>query len=366
MKFEATSRDLRAAVSAACGVLAERSSIPILSHILIIAKDDDVTVRGTDLDRSVATIIQALVAANGEVCVNGKAFETTIRKLPLDARVSLAWDDGHSVAVCSGKTKVSLPILPSKDFPAFNSSPAADCSFSLGAAELLTLLDGTLFAVDKEDPRQFLRGIYLHHDYVFLYAVATDGHRLAVSRTDLPTAATNMPAVIIPHGAVTEAIKLLKGRAGYVQITVSDKAIEFAIDNVTLRSRLIAGGFPDYTKVIPGNNDKAAIVDTEALDDAANRVGVVRTKERPGLLLKLTPNSIKLSANSNGGSASDEVEAECDSEAEIGLNARYLADVLANVGGEQIQIKIGDATSPALFQKPGDESWIAIIMSMRI
>jgi DNA polymerase-3 subunit beta len=242
-------------------------------------------------------------------------------------------------------------------------------SFIVTAADIRDLIDATRFAISTEETRYYLNGIYLHKaESGDLCAVATDGHRLAMTRQALPSGAAAMPSIILPRKAVTELRKLLDDFEGDVTISLSDTRAEFGFGTVRLKSKLIDGTFPDYTRVIPQGNDRIMQVDVAAFSAAVDRVSTISSEKSRSVKLKLQAGILNLSASStDASSAVEELEVSYDGpEMEIGFNARYLMDIAGQVMGDTIEFALADQGSPSLVRSPGDEATLFVLMPMRV
>ena len=245
--------------------------------------------------------------------------------------------------------------------------------FKMAARDLRTLIDRTRFAISTEETRYYLNGIYFHtadHEGVkVLRAVATDGHRLARAEAPLPDGAAGMPGVIVPRKTVGELRKLLE-EAGdaYVEVSVSETKIRFAMNGVVLTSKLIDGAFPDYERVIPAGNDKSVQIDRQAFKDAVDRVSTIATEKSRAVKLALQQGAIVVSANNaEAGAASEEIEADYDAESmEIGFNSRYLLDIANQIEGDIAELVFADPAAPTILRDKADASALYVLMPMRV
>jgi len=245
--------------------------------------------------------------------------------------------------------------------------------FVLPAGELKRLIDKTQFAISTEETRYYLNGIYIHTiesaGATLLRAVATDGHRMARAETDAPDGAKGMPGIIVPKKTVGEVQKLLDGAEGDVGVEVSDTKIRFTLGSVVLLSKLIEGTFPDYERVTPKNNDKAMNVDRASFATAVDRVSTIAS-ERGGKAVKLSmkDGNLELSVtNPDHGTASEELAVDFDTDGfEIGFNARYLLDILAQIRSENAVFLFNDAGSPTLVKEDGEARAQYVLMPMRV
>jgi DNA polymerase-3 subunit beta len=221
-----------------------------------------------------------------------------------------------------------------------------------------------------EETRYNLNGIYLHEkqgEAPALTAVATDGHRLACAKIALPAGAEGMPGVIIPRKTIGEIAKLASETDGDVAVSLSANQIRFSLGAVVLASRLIDGTYPEYEKVIPIANEKVAEADASALSGVIERVSVVSEKSR-GIKLSLSENLLRVTAASaDEGSAEDEMDAVYDAgDLEIGFNYRYLLDILGQIKGSTVQMRLNDNVSPVVLCDAADSSALYVLMPMRV
>ena len=372
MKFSVERSALLKALSRVQSVVEKRTTIPILSNILIGAEGAQLALCATDMDLEIVDAVPASIGESGSTTVPAHTLYDIVRKLPDDSTLNIAMNEGkNSMTITAGRSTYKLGCLPREDFPEMTTSKAAN-SFAVPASTLRNLLDRTRFAMSTEETRYYLNGIYLHvadeaGDAV-LRAVATDGHRLARFQVPLPSGAAGMPGVILPRKAVLELRRLLDEAGNDIQMDVSEKMIRFTFDHVTLTTKVIDGTFPDYERVIPQNNDKYMEVDPKSFSRAVDRVSIVAAEKTRAVKLSIKDKAMTLSANNDNGSAVEEVEVEYNTDAsiEIGFNARYLLDVTQLLEGAQCRFLISDSASPAIVQDNADPSSLYVLMPMRI
>ena len=202
-----------------------------------------------------------------------------------------------------------------------------------------------------------------------LRAVATDGHRLARAEASAPAGSEGMPGIIVPRKTVAEVQKLLEGSEDEVKVELSDTKIRFSLGGVVLLSKLIEGTFPDYDRVTPKNNDKRMEVDRALFATAVDRVSTIAS-DRGGKAVKLIAGNdvLELSVtNPDHGTASEEIAVSFEHDSfEIGFNARYLLDIIAQIRTENAIFMFNDSGSPTLVQEDGETSALYVLMPMRV
>lgn len=363
--------DLLKALNHVQSVVERRNTIPILSNVLLEAENGVLGLTATDLEIEMRERVEAEVVQPGAITAPAHMLYDIVRKLPDGAQVELAMDEtGGRLNLTAGRSSFALQALPREDFPAM-SKDEMPVAFALPGADLRRLIDKTRFAISVEETRYYLNGIYLHvpeDEKSVLRAVATDGHRLARVDMGCPVGADAMPAIIIPRKTVAEVQKLLDEEDGEVSLQVSDTKINFAFSNIVLTSKLIDGKFPDYTRVIPTDNDKLLSLDAKSFAQSVDRVSAISSEKSRAVKLVLEADKLALSvSNPDSGSASDELSVAYDAEAmEIGFNARYLMDITGQLDGETATFELADSGSPTLVRDGEDKQALYVLMPMRV
>ncbi len=353
-------------------VVERRNTIPILSNVLIeAAAGGTVRIMATDLDLQVVETMSAVsVEGAGATTVSAHLLFDIARKLPDGSQVSLEVTDNR-MTVKAGRSRFTLPTLPRDDFPMIAEGDLPT-SFELPAAQLAQLIDRTRFAISTEETRYYLNGIFFHVADEELKAAATDGHRLARYTLKRPDGAEGMPDVIVPRKCVAELRKLLEEALDTnVQIDLSASKIRFTVggDNgVVLTSKLIDGTFPDYSRVIPTGNDKLLRLDPKSFYQGVDRVATIATEKTRAVKMALEPDRVTLSVTSpDNGTAAEEVPADYSSEGfEIGFNANYLKDILAQIDGDTVELHLADAGAPTLIRQDEKSPALYVLMPMRV
>ena len=353
-------------------IVERRNTIPILSNVLIEARDGQLTLKSTDLDLEATESAPADVAQAGATTAPAHVIYDIVRKLPEGAQIGLETSgESGQLLVRSGRSRFFLQSLPASDFPDLTAGDFAH-RFTLPAAELKRLIDNSQFAISTEETRYYLNGIYFHtvesNGATVLRAVATDGHRLARVETPAPQGAAGMPGVIAPRKAVNEVLKLLEDMSQDVTIEISTAKARFHFSDVVLTTKLIDGTFPEYGRVIPSHNDKRVTVEKDAFAKAVDRVSTISSERGRAIKLAIADNKMTLSVNNpDSGSASEEIEVDYDSTPiEIGFNARYLLDIADQLSGDTALIKLSDPGSPTIIQDREGSPALYVLMPLRV
>ena len=348
-------------------VVERRNTIPILSNVLIEARDDgSIRLMATDLDLQVDESVPAQVAQAGATTVSAHTFFDIVRKLPEGSQVELSASEGK-MQVVAGRARFNLSTLPRDDFPVI-AEGELPTRFELPAATLRQIIDKTKFAISSEETRYYLMGIFLHVADDKLKAAATDGHRLARVTVDKPEGADGMPDVIIPKKCVVELRKLLDEVEGTAEVSLSPTKIRFGLGSAVLTSKLIDGTFPDYNRVIPTANDKLLKLDPKSFMAGVDRVATIASEKTRAVKMAVDRDKITLSVTSpENGLAVEEIAADYGSDnIEIGFNARYLMDILAQIEGDTVEVHLADAAAPTLLRENDTSNALYVLMPMRV
>jgi len=355
-------------------VVERRNTIPILSNILIQASGASLSLTATDLDVEVIEKSDVSLMEDGAFTVPAHTLHDIVRKLPEGAQIQLDYHDEEArLTLSAGRSRFQLPCLPAEDFPALSVEDLTT-QFDVPSQDLMRLIDQTKFAISTEETRYYLNGIYLHAQTdgaaSLLRAVATDGHRLARVQLPLPSGAADMPGVIVPRKAILELRRLLDDAGDAVHVSVSEAKIRFDVEGTILTSKLIDGTFPDYSRVIPVDNDKVLNVEGHDLAQAVDRVATISTEKSRAIKLSLEDGRITLAVNNpESGSASEELSVDYTAPAmEIGFNSKYLLDILGQINGGVAKFVFADASSPTIISDAEDEEGRAlfVLMPMRV
>jgi DNA polymerase-3 subunit beta len=348
-------------------VVERRNTIPILSNVLIEARDDgSLRLMATDLDLQVDESVQASVGQAGATTVSAHTFFDIVRKLPEGSQVELTAADGK-MQVIAGRSRFNLSTLPRDDFPVIAEGDLPT-RFELPAATLRQIIEKTRFAISSEETRYYLMGIFFHVVDEQLRAAATDGHRLARITVARPDGAEGMPDVIVPRKAVQELYRLLEELEGTVEISLSPTKIRFGLGSAILTSKLIDGTFPDYNRVIPTANDKLLKLDPKSFAAGVDRVSTIASEKTRAVKMSVDRDKITLSVTSpENGVATEEIPADYGSDGlEIGFNAKYLLDILGEIDGDTVEVHLADAAAPTLLRENDKSNALYVLMPMRV
>ena len=348
-------------------VVERRNTIPILSNVLIEARDDgSLRLMATDLDLQVDESVPANVAQAGATTVSAHTLFDIVRKLPEGSQVEITAAEGK-MQVIAGRSRFNLSTLPRDDFPVIAEGDLPT-RFELPAATLRQVIEKTRFAISSEETRYYLMGIFFHVIDDQLRAAATDGHRLARVTVPRPDGAEEMPDVIVPRKAIAELFKLLEELEGTVEISLSPTKIRFGLGSAILTSKLIDGTFPDYNRVIPTGNDKLLKLDPKSFSAGVDRVSTIASEKTRAVKISVDRDKVTLSVTSpENGVATEELAADYGADGiEIGFNAKYLLDILGEIDGDVVEVHLADAAAPTLLRENDKSNALYVLMPMRV
>jgi DNA polymerase III subunit beta len=360
------------ALSHVQSVVERRTTIPILSNVLLRAEAGRLALSATDMDLEIVERAPGQIEREGRTTAPAHTLYDIVRKLREGAQIEMeASGERSALTIRSGRSTFTLACLPPEDYPLMASGELPH-NFSLSATELRALIDRTRFAISTEETRYYLNGIYLHStkadEVPVIRAVATDGHRLARMEMVLPEGAAGIPGVIIPRKTVLELRKLIEESGEEIQVGLSETKIRVTVGEAALTSKLIDGTFPDYDRVIPSNNDKILEVECKAFAEAVDRVSTISTEKSRAVKLSIENGNLRLSATSpENGTAEEELEVRyIASPLDIGFNSRYLLDITEQIAGDGAQFVMSDAGSPTIVRDRDDASALYVLMPMRV
>ena len=369
MKFNVNQQDLQQALNYCQGVIEKRSTLPILSNILLDASNSKLTITATDLD-----LIFIHQLNNVEILDEGKTTTTSsimydiIRKLTSGKKINLTLTDVSKLQVESEKSIFNLNCISATEFPLTDENFNKN-EFTIKSKQLLKLLNKCKFSVSNDETRHYLSGIYFHQTEVedknYLTAVATDSHRMSISKIRLDEKIEFDP-IILPKKTIFQLCSLLDSYDGDVKVSNLKSKIRFELNNSILISKLIDGKFPNYIQVIPKNNQKKLEIDLKLFLNSVDRVASVSLDKKDGVKFNLSNDTLNLSVNNtNSGDGKETLNVKFDHDLEISFNSRYLIDVASQLDGDRVEIFFNDTGSPALIKDPGDFDSIYVVMPMK-
>ena len=369
MKFNVNQNDFQQALGFCQGVIEKRSTLPILSNILLDAQNSKLIITATDLD-----LIFIHEINNIEVIMEGRTTTTSstiydiVRKLSSGKKINLTLTDKNKLHLESEKSDFNLNCMSASEFPLTDENFNQN-EFSMKSKHLLKLLNKCKFSISNDETRHYLSGIYFHQtevdDKFYLTAVATDSHRMSISKIRLEKKIIFDP-IILPKKTIFQLCSLLDNYDGEVKISNIKSKIKFELNESVLISKLIDGKFPNYIQVIPKNNQKKLEIELKKFLNSVDRVASVSLDKKDGVKFDLSKDILNLSVNNaNSGDGKETLNVKFGYDLQISFNSKYLIDVASQLDGENVEIFFNDTGSPALIKDPSDFDSIYVVMPMK-
>lgn len=365
MKLRAARDVLLKPLQAVIGVVERRQTMPILSNVLLVGRDDLLAVTATDLEVELVAQAGVNIETGGEITVAGRKLLDICRALPDGADVEISVS-GEKLIVRSGRSKFSLATLPAAEFPTIEDIKA-DQTLTVDRGLLLRLIEKTHFSMAQQDVRYYLNGMLLETGGTELRAVATDGHRLALCAVALDAAGLTQQQVIVPRKGVLELQRLLGGE-GEIDLELGVNHVRVQLDGIRFTSKLIDGRFPEYERVIPKESSNEMTADKELLRGALQRAAILSNEKYRGIRLIIRDGSVVIQAhNPEQEEAEEELEVSYSGEdIEIGFNVNYLLDAIGAIDGDEVTVSVLDSNSSCLIREPGNTAEKFVVMPMRL
>ena len=347
-------------------IVERRHTLPILSNLLLEAKNNNIQLTATDLEMQISLNIESKFSGELSTTISAKKLLDICRSLPEAVDIDMQSNDSR-ITVKAGKSRFNLQTLPAADYPVMTKVATNNTSIQISQIALKKLLKQVEFAMAQQDIRYYLNGLLFEVNENNLNIVGTDGHRLSFTSTTL-NKSYDKTEVILPRKTVVELIKLLNDSDNEVNIELSAGQVNFAFDEIRLISKVIDGKFPDYHRVIPKGHQNTFSVNRMAVLTAMQRASILSNEKYRGIRMVLSNNNLKLiSTNTEQEEAEEELEIDYAKDGlDIGFNVTYLIDVLNNVSDETINFSFADANSSCLITVPNDENYKYVVMPMRI
>ena len=369
MKFSVNQQDLQKSLNYCQGVIEKRSTLPILSNVLLDVSNAKLTITATDLDLIfIHQIPNVEILEEGKTTSSSSIMYDIVRKFSSGSKINFSNPSESKLHLETDKSVFNLNCISATEFPLTDEN-FSENEFSIKSKELLKLLNKCKFSVSNDETRHYLSGIFIHQteidDKIFLTAAATDSHRMSISKIRLQNK-VQFEQIILPKKTIFQLCSLLEDYDGEVKISNIKSKIKFEINNSILISKLIDGKFPNYVQAVPKENQKKLEVNLKSFLNSVDRVASVSIDKKDGVKFNLTKDNLDLSVNNtNSGDGKESLSVKFDHELDISFNSRYLIDVASQLDGDTIEIYLKDTGSPALIRDPADYDSIYVVMPMK-
>jgi DNA polymerase-3 subunit beta len=376
MELTVGKADLQKELQLCQGVVEKRSTIPILSNVLLKAADGKLQVAATDLDVTILTSCSAKITTPGGVTLEARRLFDIVRSLP-DDDVHIALQENNQMLIESGTAKFRLLGLPAEDYPTLPTVNVTE-AYTIPLDELKTMVAKVKFAITHEETRFQLNGALLKMQPQKMEMVATDGHRMALINFPYATAGNgrkkgNELTILIPRKALDEILRLEAGEDGTVKFGVSENQLFFDAADRRLMARMIDVNFPNYMEVISRDNDRHVMVDRERLLSTIKRISLVANERTRAVRFDFAPGKLTVSStNPELGDARETVPIDYAGQPFfVGLNAAYVMDFLSATDTPSVSLDLKDENSqcigrPASTAEDLPYDYLYVVMPMRL
>ncbi len=354
------------------GVVEKRPTVPIMSHVLLEAREGALQLRAGDGVLSQLSSYPAQVDRPGVMTVEAAKLGAVVASLSdREPTVRLTLGKGQRLTLRCGKTEFNLTGTDGSDYPPL---PGRDDrgGLELSGGELRRLIEETLFSISGDENRYGLNGAHLEQVDVGggsrLRMVTTDGSRLSWSEVPFEGTLTMGRRMLLPRKALQEVKKLLDEAEARWRVDFGERSATFHSGELSMQVRLLEGEFPDYRLVLPPSHKRRVVLEREPLLGALRRVGIMAWDRNNSVRCAFEEGRLLLSAqDSKAGEVREEVVADLDgAPLQTGFNARYLQEILGATRSEQLQLDMGDALDPCIVRIPGRDDCLFVVMPMRL
>lgn len=363
MKFSVSKEKLLGALQTVQNVVSTRTTLPILSNVLLRASDGKLQLTTTDLDVGISGTAEVQVDKAGATTLPARRLATIVRELPA-SDVTIEVDAKNVASIRCGQSFFKILGLPEEEFPPLPKFDDAKV-FTLGQQALRDALKKTSYAISTDETRYVLNGILFSFKDNKLTMVATDGRRLALVDLELEFPRSQEVEVIVPAKCVTELARLL-GDEGELKMSVGENQVAFEVDGTLLVSKLIEGNYPNYRQVIPGETKERITLERELFLNAVHRVSLLASEKSNSVKLVFSKNNIEIASNTpDVGEAREALAVNYrGKDFSIAFNPDFLMAPLKSLANDEVFLDLIDEMSPGVIRI--NTPFLYVLMPMRI
>ena len=368
MRFTISREKLQEGLAAVTAAVPAKTTLPVLSNLLVETTERGIRLSATDLDIAVSTEVSADVETPGSITIPAKKLSEIARELP-PSPVKVSASGEQRVTIECGRSRFKLLGLPRDEFPSFPTVRFNE-SWRVKSGELQKLISHVAFAVSTEESRPILNGVLWELREDCMRMVATNGHRL--SKMELPVESSSAPPgdLIVPPKAL-EQIKRLFPAEEELEIARGENHLGFRSPFTSVFTRLVEGPYPNYEQVIPKDNDRFCLCDKAALTSALKRMSVIASDQTHRIKMSFNTGMLKFSVTTPDlGEASDELPVNYNGDQlDIGFNATYLLEILRYMPTEQVRLTFKAPERAATIEPEGWDDpakYLCLVMPLRL
>ena len=368
MKLSVMQENLARGLSVVSRAVSSRSTLPVLANVLLRTEDAGLKLTATNLEIGITYWVPGKIETDGSTTVPARLLADLVSSLPASERVDLELQGTDTLHLRCGRFATHVKGIDADEFPTIQTAGERPTT-RIGQRTLKSALEETIFAAATDEARPILTGVLARFEGGRLTLAAADNYRIAVRTIDIldPVEAV---AVVIPARALMELSRILADTDDPVELVLAQarNQVLFHLDGVDLVSRLIDGQFPNYQQVLPAGHASRAEFDREELLRAVRPAALIASSSANIVKLQVGGESsgLTITATAEVGDYTGDVEATVEGdETTIAFNARYLADVLGNVGADRFSLELNGPLSPGVFRPVGDADYVHVVMPVR-
>lgn len=368
MKIITSKESLLKGIQAVQNAVSSKSTLPILSHILIEAKKDRITLTATDLEIGVSVKIDGETQEEGAITVPARKFSEIIKELPHQSPITINVKKGQSIQIEAGKSYFRLMGLLKDDFPQLpdlSQQGKAVETVKIPQRVLKNMIQLTAFAMSHDETRYVLNGILFSFKDKTLKLVATDGRRLAIIDKNMAEMGSIKKDVILPMKTIQELSRNLT-EDGDVFFYFKENQLQIGIGNISITSRLIEGEYPNYDQVVPKKTKEELKLNTQDFLQATRRASILTNQDSQSIKINIIKDRMIITKTTPDlGEAREEIEVDYKGgELTIGFNPTFLIDVLKNIEDENVHFGFIDPEKPAVIKNGDDYTYVVLPMQV--
>lgn len=374
MKFKINKDHFSNGLQQVLNVVATRSTMPILSNVLIEAEDGHISLTTTNLDLGIRCRIKADVSDTGSLTLPVRKLATIVRELP-QSDVFIETSEKNQAKITSGGSLFKIMGIGSEEFPPLPTFENRKV-FELSQEQIVGMLKSVSYAQSNDENRYILNGVYFNFADEKLTLVATDGRRLGLTALETEISDENAGSLILPAKTVAELERLM-GKGDKVKIAFNDRQAAFEIDieesgdtglvdHLYLVSKIVEGNYPNYRQVIPKETEHRVKIERELMLECVHRAALVTSDKSNSVKLKMTKNLLEISGSSSEYGESHESMAIAyeGPEVQVAFNPQFLMEPLKALTKDEVFFEFKDELSPGLFKTL--DNFICVIMPLRL
>jgi DNA polymerase-3 subunit beta len=365
MEIQLSREQLMQPLQQVSGVVERRHTMAVLSHVMLEAAPGDLRLTATDLEVELMARLAVPVEHSGRITLPSRKLSDILRNLPGDSDVRLRVE-GDRAILRAGRARFTLVTLPAEEFPLVGELEP-ELEFRIAQRDLRQVIERTHFAMAHQDVRYYLNGMLLETAGQTLTSVSTDGHRLALAEYNALQQPPGDRQIIVPRKGVQEMMRLLGDSDEELLIQVDSNHIRVIGERFRYTSKLIDGRYPDYSRVVPAEQDSVAVFDRLGLRDAISRVGILANEKYHGVRLQLDcEQATLLCHNTEGEEAQEELPVDYSGPHRVvSFSIGYLQDALGAMQSDTILMFVAD-NDTALLRESDRQDCRYVVMPMRL